>query len=65
MGLQNTSTSRDRVRGALRGLAELGLGPESISLVWGGLHNGVRLFERERDRDAPGRQSCDGHHCRQ
>jgi LacI family transcriptional regulator len=35
MGPQNTSTSRDRVRGALRGLAELGLGPESTSLVWG------------------------------
>jgi len=35
MGPRNTSTSRDRVQGVLRGLAEHGLGPESMSLVWG------------------------------
>lgn len=35
MGPRNTSTSRDRAQGALRGLAEHGLGPESMSLVWG------------------------------
>lgn len=34
MGPQNTSTSRDRVQGALRGLAEHGLDARSISLVW-------------------------------
>lgn len=35
MGPRNTSTSRDRAQGALRGLAEHGLGPEFASLVWG------------------------------
>jgi LacI family transcriptional regulator len=35
MGPQNTSTSRDRARGALNWLMEHGLPPDSISLVWG------------------------------
>jgi LacI family transcriptional regulator len=35
MGPQNTSTSRDRTRGALAWLAEHGVTPDRVSLVWG------------------------------
>ena len=35
MGPQNTSTSRDRARGALTWLAENGVEPDAVSLVWG------------------------------
>lgn len=35
MGPQNTSTSRDRVCGALNWLKDAGVAPEAISLVWG------------------------------
>jgi len=51
MGAQNTSTSRDRAQGALRGLAEHGLGPEAVSLVWGdytteaGYSSAVAMFK--------------------